>query len=74
MSLRRFTLMHQVPSGLSSTVRIPMADWEIIEPMIPDIILIALVSYLETISVAKAFARKGTLPLEYELSYQTTIK
>ena len=50
-------IVGDVPAGLPA-FGLPSFDWEIIKALLPTTITISLVAFMESVSVAKAFARK----------------
>lgn len=51
-------IVGDVPKGLPAPT-LPMLDWELMKQMAPMALAISLVGFMESISVAKAFARKN---------------
>ena len=56
-------IVGDVPKGLP-TPTMPTFDWALIQQMAPMALAIALVGFMESISVAKAFARKNRYPID----------
>jgi len=54
-----FVLIGSVPGGLSDVIRVPVMSFKLIQDMGVNIILIILISYLDSISIAKGFSRKN---------------
>ncbi len=53
----------EVPSGFPAPA-IPLLDWGVVKALLPSALTISLVSFMESISVAKAFAKKGGYDIE----------
>jgi high affinity sulfate transporter 1 len=59
-----FVLIGFIPGGIADAVRVPVLNFKLIQDMGINIVLITLISYLDSISIAKGFSRKNGYIIE----------